>query len=75
MAGYAQGTPPQELLVQTLAFGVGSTLLHSGACVLNDICDIEFDKLVGKYILTPLVFSKTDPSVQSAREAVHYPPA
>lgn len=51
MAGYAVGTCTWDLAIQLLAFGVGSTLMHSAACVLNDICDIDFDGQVGEYTL------------------------
>ena len=48
MAAYAVGSPLRDLGIQLLVFGIGSTLLHSAACVLNDICDIDFDRLVGE---------------------------
>lgn len=48
MAAYAVGTPLRDLGIQLLLFGIGSTLLHSAACVLNDICDIDLDRLVGR---------------------------
>lgn len=51
MAAYSKGTPMGVLANQLLIFGLGSTLLHSAACVLNDICDINFDKLVGTVTL------------------------
>lgn len=38
-----------DLVMQALLFTLGSTLLHSAACVLNDICDIDFDRQVGKH--------------------------
>ena len=48
MAAYAHNIQPHELALQTTMFAVGSTLIHSAACVLNDICDIEFDRKVGE---------------------------
>lgn len=40
---------------QTLAvFAAGAMFLHSAACVLNDICDVEFDRQVGKRTLVRL---------------------
>lgn len=36
-----------------LAFLVGSSLLHSAACTINDICDRDFDRQVGQ--CTPLL--------------------
>ena len=47
MAGCAIGTPCMTLIIQTILFAIGSTLMHSVACVLNDICDIDFDRKVG----------------------------
>ncbi|EKM58175.1 uncharacterized protein PHACADRAFT_116866 [Phanerochaete carnosa HHB-10118-sp] len=54
MAGYAIGTPIHDLAVQLFAFGISSTLLHSAACVLNDICDIDFDRQVERTRTRPL---------------------
>ncbi|KAJ7748397.1 hypothetical protein B0H16DRAFT_1553282, partial [Mycena metata] len=34
---------------------VRSTLLHSAACILNDICDIDFDRKVERTKNQPLV--------------------
>ncbi|EJF57816.1 UbiA prenyltransferase [Dichomitus squalens LYAD-421 SS1] len=31
-----------------LLFGLGSMLLHSAACVLNDICDVKFDRQIAR---------------------------
>ena len=66
MAGYAVGTPVRGILTQTLLFGVGSTLLHSAACVLNDICDIDFDRQVGRLPIV-LLLSTTHPSVERTK--------
>ncbi len=49
MAAYAHGINHSQLAMQMALFAVGSTLVHSAACVLNDICDIEFDRKVGTY--------------------------
>ncbi|EMD35418.1 hypothetical protein CERSUDRAFT_53335 [Gelatoporia subvermispora B] len=54
MAAYAVKYPLYQLLVQTIMFGIGSTLLHSAACVINDICDIEFDRKVERCKTRPL---------------------
>lgn len=41
-------TLPLVIFAEKLVwFGLGSMLLHSSACVLNDICDVEFDRQVG----------------------------
>ena len=34
---------------QALTFILGSTLLHSTVCVLNDICDVDLDRQVGAF--------------------------
>lgn len=47
MAAYNTKLPLTQLATQSLVFALGSTLLHSTACVINDICDIEFDRQVG----------------------------
>ncbi|KAI0692904.1 UbiA prenyltransferase family [Cytidiella melzeri] len=54
MAAYCNGTSLAVLAYQTLLFAIGSTLLHSAACVLNDICDVEFDKQVERTRSRPL---------------------
>lgn len=71
MAGYAVGTPIHDLIIQTIAFGIGSTLLHSAACVLNDICDIDFDGKVGEPLrsfshLSPLTAANRTDTVTTA---------
>ena len=47
MAAYNTDTQLPTLAYQLSLFAIGSTLMHSAACVINDICDIEFDKQVG----------------------------
>ncbi|KAI0084080.1 UbiA prenyltransferase family [Irpex rosettiformis] len=54
MAAYLNGTPLPTLVYQISLFAVASTLLHSAACVLNDICDIDFDKQVERCRSRPL---------------------
>ncbi|KAJ7820494.1 UbiA prenyltransferase family-domain-containing protein [Mycena leptocephala] len=54
MAAYSVGLPPRNLIVQTAMFALGSTLLHSAACVLNDICDRDFDRKVERTKNRPL---------------------
>lgn len=48
MAGYKLAIKPQDLIIQTAMFAIGSTLLHSAGCVINDICDKDFDAQVGE---------------------------
>ncbi|KAJ7726984.1 UbiA prenyltransferase family-domain-containing protein [Mycena olivaceomarginata] len=54
MAAYSIQLPLNHLIIQTLMFAIGSTLLHSAACVLNDICDRDFDRLVKRTKNRPL---------------------
>jgi 4-hydroxybenzoate polyprenyltransferase len=55
MAAYHTHLPLQSLATMLLAYAIGSTVLHSAACVLNDICDRDFDRQVGQ--LTTKVYS------------------
>ncbi|KAF8909555.1 UbiA prenyltransferase family [Mucidula mucida] len=55
MVGYSNGLPVQSLARETLVFSLGSTLLHSAACVINDICDRDFDAQVERTKTRPLV--------------------
>lgn len=47
LAARSRQTDPLELAYYLMTFFVGSTLLHCAACVINDICDIDFDRQVG----------------------------
>lgn len=49
MAAPRAHLPITQLFVESLVSAMGATLLHSAACVLNDICDVEFDRQVGEY--------------------------
>ncbi|OCH90316.1 4-hydroxybenzoate polyprenyl transferase [Obba rivulosa] len=55
MAARSVSLPPQTFAVETMMFLLGSTLLHSAACVLNDICDRDFDAQVERTKNRPLV--------------------
>ncbi|KAA1470990.1 UbiA prenyltransferase [Dentipellis sp. KUC8613] len=52
------GLTTRELALWTALLALGSTLLHSAACVLNDICDIDFDRQVERTKNRPLVTGK-----------------
>ncbi|THV03622.1 UbiA prenyltransferase [Dendrothele bispora CBS 962.96] len=43
-----------ELAKLTFLFFIGSTLVHSAACVINDICDRDFDRQVERTKNRPL---------------------
>ncbi|OCH93182.1 UbiA prenyltransferase [Obba rivulosa] len=55
MAATAASISPRVLAIETVAFLLGSTLLHSAACVLNDICDKDIDGQVERTKSRPLV--------------------
>ncbi|KAA1471041.1 UbiA prenyltransferase [Dentipellis sp. KUC8613] len=44
-----------ELILWTILLAIGSTLIHSAGCVLDDICDVEFDRQVERCKNRPLV--------------------
>ncbi|KAA1478074.1 UbiA prenyltransferase [Dentipellis sp. KUC8613] len=44
-----------ELALWTACLALGSTLIHGAACVLNDICDVDFDRQVERTKNRPLV--------------------
>ena len=48
MAARAVHLPLPIFAAKLAVFAIGSFLLHSSACVLNDICDVDFDRQVGK---------------------------
>lgn len=71
MAARAVALPLPIFAAKLAVFALGSFLLHSAACVLNDICDIEFDRQVGeqcnielldmtstKYVANPLFLAE-----------------
>lgn len=67
--GYVLGTyedKPSSIEMAAALAGmvVWGTLLHSAGCVINDICDVEFDRQVGELLHT-FVFMK--PKLKSDR--------
>ncbi|KAJ7776146.1 UbiA prenyltransferase family-domain-containing protein [Mycena metata] len=54
MAAYSVRLPVHSLIIQTIMFAIGSTLLHTAACILNDICDRDFDRKVERTKNRPL---------------------
>ncbi|THH10556.1 hypothetical protein EW146_g8340 [Bondarzewia mesenterica] len=56
MAAYAakQPTRSRDLAAQTVMFAIGSSIIHSAACVINDICDRDFDRQVERTRNRPL---------------------
>jgi len=55
MAARATSLSLRALTMETISFLLGSTLLHSAACVLNDICDRDIDAKVERTKNRPLV--------------------
>ncbi|KAI0739190.1 UbiA prenyltransferase [Daedaleopsis nitida] len=54
IAARATALPLATYAERLLWFAVGSMLLHSSACVLNDICDVDFDRQVERTKDRPL---------------------
>jgi hypothetical protein len=50
-AYHANYRSPNQLLFQAFLWYIGAALGHSAACVWNDICDRDFDRLVGMAVL------------------------
>lgn len=48
MAAYKAQLSFGALAPQLVLYALGATVVHSTACVINDICDIEFDRKVGQ---------------------------
>lgn len=61
MAAYHVDLPPHMLVLEILLFALKATLLHSAGCVLNDICDAEFDRQVGEDTPNDSVLHSTYP--------------
>ncbi|TFK35065.1 UbiA prenyltransferase family [Crucibulum laeve] len=55
MAAYSVVLPLKTLMFYSVAGIIAGTLVHSAACVWNDICDIEFDRQVERTKTRPLV--------------------
>jgi len=54
MAAYAYEIKPKDLWESVLYYSVGSTIVHSAACVINDIFDRNFDALVERTKTRPI---------------------
>ncbi|EKM60304.1 uncharacterized protein PHACADRAFT_167688 [Phanerochaete carnosa HHB-10118-sp] len=54
MAAYKAQISASQLVTQVALFVLGGTLVHSAACIINDICDIEFDRKVERTKNRPL---------------------
>ncbi len=81
MAARAVALPLPIFAGKLAVFALGSFLLHSAACVLNDICDIEFDRQVGEQCniehldMTSAKSAVIVGLVQNALETDHFRPA
>ncbi|KAI0946644.1 hypothetical protein AcW1_010058 [Taiwanofungus camphoratus] len=54
MAAYAKGLPPSKLATLIFSYFIGSTIVHSAACVINDIFDRDFDRQVERTKMRPI---------------------
>ncbi|GJE90101.1 4-hydroxybenzoate octaprenyltransferase [Phanerochaete sordida] len=54
MAAYKAQLPFNVLAPQLVLHAAGATMVHSTACVINDICDIDFDRKVERTKHRPL---------------------
>ncbi|KAL4250243.1 UbiA prenyltransferase family protein [Abortiporus biennis] len=54
MAAYSTDMPLRDLLVYFTMYLIGSTLIHSANCIINDIFDIDFDRQVSRTKSRPL---------------------
>lgn len=48
MAAYSENMSFDAVKQYILPFVLGATIVHSAACVLSDICDVDFDRQVGE---------------------------
>ena len=48
MVAYSRGISSSVLAVETVKYTFAGTVLHSAACVYNDICDMDIDCRVGE---------------------------
>ncbi|KJA18912.1 hypothetical protein HYPSUDRAFT_190415 [Hypholoma sublateritium FD-334 SS-4] len=55
MAAYSENISFDAVKQYILPFVLGATIVHSAACVLSDICDVDFDRQVERTKLRPLV--------------------
>ena len=53
MVSYNKAIPPDVLVIETAKYALAGTILHSAACVYNDLCDIDIDSRVGELINDP----------------------
>ncbi|KAI0916461.1 hypothetical protein AcV5_002953 [Taiwanofungus camphoratus] len=54
MAAYVKGLPPSKLATLIFSYFIGSTIVHSAACVINDIFDRDFDRQVERTKMRPI---------------------
>lgn len=48
MGAYSANKSFEEIKHLILPLVIGAIIVHSAACVLSDICDVDFDRQVGK---------------------------
>lgn len=55
MAAYRVSLPATDMIFLTIMYIIGGTVTHSTACIINDICDRDFDAQVGMLLLLSIV--------------------
>jgi len=50
MASHKTGLPLANVVTRAVLYGIGAIFLRSAECVFNDICDVNIDRLVGKFL-------------------------
>ncbi|KAF9227046.1 UbiA prenyltransferase [Gyrodon lividus] len=64
LGAYRTATTLDVLALHLLVFGIAGTLVHCASCVINDICDVEYDRQVERTKSRPL--ASGDLSIRSA---------
>ncbi|KIK91826.1 hypothetical protein PAXRUDRAFT_830507 [Paxillus rubicundulus Ve08.2h10] len=54
LAAYRTATTPDVLALHLFVMGIGSIFQHAAMCVINDICDVEYDRQVERTKSRPL---------------------
>jgi 4-hydroxybenzoate polyprenyltransferase len=50
-SAYRLHLSPLTIAAELPLYFIGSVVLHSAACIWNDVCDKDFDAKVGQYTL------------------------
>ncbi|OBZ76354.1 4-hydroxybenzoate polyprenyltransferase, mitochondrial [Grifola frondosa] len=72
LSAYSVGLPARILAIQLIAHLVGSVLRHNAACIWNDMCDCEVDKLVNRTKGRPIARGLVSMTGASILLSIHY---